>query len=336
VLVASTVNVFGIQTLKRVVRAGVATEAVASVGVGLALLLAFREQDWSLLLDTLGAEASSGDSTAAALLAALAVAGWVFIGFDACIGTAEETRSAARRVPWALWIALVSVAGVVSVTAVAVTLAHPNPADVVTGRDLDPIATAVVTSFGSWSSKPFSAFVLAAFLACSIAAQGVTARAIYSAARDGVLPGSSVLRRVDARGVPAGALALVTVIGCLGLLLGLETAAIGSLITFGTAGIFVSFLLVASAALWARLRGSWTPARSRLGRAGLAVNVLAVAWLAFETVNIAWPREVLAPPGAPRSAETLSTAACRRAPPTRTSPPRSSWSRSTAVVRSSC
>ena len=36
-----------------------------------------------------------------------------------------------------------------------------------------------------------------------------------------------------------------------------------------------------------------------LGRAGLAINVLAVAWLAFETVNIAWPRASLAPPGAP-------------------------------------
>ena len=29
------------------------------------------------------------------------------------------------------------------------------------------------------------------------------------------------------------------------------------------------------------------------------VNVLAVLWLGFETVNIAWPRESLAPPGAP-------------------------------------
>ena len=29
------------------------------------------------------------------------------------------------------------------------------------------------------------------------------------------------------------------------------------------------------------------------------MNLLAVAWLAFETVNIAWPRESLAPPGAP-------------------------------------
>jgi hypothetical protein len=37
----------------------------------------------------------------------------------------------------------------------------------------------------------------------------------------------------------------------------------------------------------------------RLGRAGPVVNLLAVVWLAFETVNIAWPRESLAPPGAP-------------------------------------
>jgi hypothetical protein len=33
--------------------------------------------------------------------------------------------------------------------------------------------------------------------------------------------------------------------------------------------------------------------------AGTVINVLAVAWLAFETVNIAWPRRSLAPSGAP-------------------------------------
>ena len=48
------------------------------------------------------------------------------------------------------------------------------------------------------------------------------------------------------------------------------------------------------------MRGAWRPAgQDRLGRAGLVVNALAVAWLAFETVNIAWPRKSLAPPDAP-------------------------------------
>ena len=69
-------------------------EVIALVGIGLVLLLAFREQDLSLLGETLGAEALSGGSVRAALLAALAVGGWVFIGFDACVGSAEETRGA--------------------------------------------------------------------------------------------------------------------------------------------------------------------------------------------------------------------------------------------------
>jgi hypothetical protein len=37
--------------------------------------------------------------------------------------------------------------------------------------------------------------------------------------------------------------------------------------------------------------------RGRVG--GTVMNALAVAWLAFESVNIAWPRESLAPPRAP-------------------------------------
>jgi amino acid transporter len=234
------------------------------------------------------------------MLAALAVGGWVFIGFDACVGASEETKRATRHVPRAIWLALLSVGALVILNAFAVTLSHPDPASVVAGRDVDPVATSVVSSFGSWSAKPFAAVVLSAFLACGMSAQALTARTIYSVARDDVLPGSSFLRRVDRRRSPVGAIVATTVVGSAGLLLGLNSAAVGSLITFGTAAIYVAFLLVAVAALVARVRGTWIPGgQVRLGRAGVAVNALAVAWLAFESVNIAWPRASLAPPGAP-------------------------------------
>jgi amino acid transporter len=300
VLVCSLVNVYGIDLLKRAVRAGIAAEIAALVVIGVALLLAARESDFAVLTETMGAEALSGGSVFAALLAALAVAGWVFIGFDACIGASEETRDAARHVPRAVWIALLSVAALVMLNAVAATLAHEDLAAVVAGEDPDPVTSAVVGSFGSWSMRPFAAVVLVAFLACGMAAQGLTARGIYSIARDGVLPASRLLRRVDARQAPIGGLVATTIVACLGLLLGLESAAIGSIIAFGTAAIYLSFLLTAVAALVARLRGTWRPAGDvRLGRAGLLLNAAAVAWLAFETVNIAWPRESIAPPGAP-------------------------------------
>src|SRR4051812_33726862 len=54
---------------------------------------------------------------------------------------------------------------------------------------------------------------------------------------------------VDARRVPIGAVALTTVVACLGLLLGLNSAAVGSLIAFGTAAIYLTFFLIALAAL---------------------------------------------------------------------------------------
>jgi len=300
VLVCAGVGALGIEVLRRVVRAGIAAEAVASVAIGLLLLLAFREQDVAVLGQTLGAAAASGGSVAAGLLAALAVGGWVFIGFDACVGASEETRSAALQVPRAIWLAMLAVGAIVILNAFAVVLAHPDLPAVVAGEDADPVGTAVVTALGPWAEKPFAAVVLVAFLACGMAAEAATARAIYSIARDGVLPASGFLRRVDRRGTPTGAIVATAAIAALGLLLGLHTAAVGSLIAFGTAAIYVAFLLVALAALVARVRGSWVPSGAvRLGRAGLAINVLAVAWLAFEVVNIAWPRASLAPPGAP-------------------------------------
>ena len=300
VVVCAVVGALGINLLSRVVTAGITAEIVATVGIGLALLLAFRQQDLSLLGDTLGAEALSGGSVGAGLLAALAVGGWVFIGFDACIAAAEETRDAGHHVPRAIWTILLGVGVLVMVNAVAVSLTHPDPEAVVGGRDADPVGTAVVASFGSWSTRPFAAIVLVAFVACGISAQALTARTMFSVARDGVLPASGLLRSVDRRRSPLGATVVTAVVACLGLLLGLNSAAVGSLIAFGTAAIYVAFLLIAFAALVARVRGTWVPGGVvSLGRAGVVVNTLAVAWLAFETVNIAWPRESLAPPGAP-------------------------------------
>jgi amino acid transporter len=300
VLICAIACALGVGVLSRAVMAGIGAEVLVSVGVGLALLLVLREQDFSTLTETFGAEALSGGSVAAGLLAALAVGGWVFVGFDCAVGVAEETQDASRHVPRAIWIALLSVGVLVIVNAIAVTLAHPDPASVVAGADIDPVTTSVVSSFGSWSSKPFAAVVLVAFLACGMAAQSVTARTMYSVARDGAMPASRFLRTVSARRVPIGATVTTTVLACLGLLLGLESTAVGSLIAFGTAAIYVSFLFTALAALIARTRGGWKPSGLvRLGAAGLLINVLAVAWLAFETVNIAWPRESLAPPDAP-------------------------------------
>ncbi|WP_329393151.1 APC family permease [Streptomyces lydicus] len=300
VLFCALVNAYGINILKWFVSAGIAGEAIASVLVGLSLLLFFRKHPFSLFTHTFGAESLSGGSLPVALLTVLAVAGWAFIGFDACVSTAEETRDAGRQVPRAMWWALLSVGAVVILNAVAVAISYPDTATVVAGKDVDPVTTAVVTSFGSWSDKPFVVVVLVSFLACAMASQGGAARGLYSLARDDVFPFSRHVRKVNARRAPLGGLIASTLVSGTALLLGMNATAIGSLIAFGTAATFLPFFLVSAAALIARLRGTWVPGgHIRQGRKGTVLNVLAVAWTGFEVTNVAWPRAVLAPPGAP-------------------------------------
>lgn len=75
VAVCALVGALGIDVLARVIKAGIAAEVIASIGIGLALLLVFRVQDLAVLTESLGAEASSGGSVDAGLLAALASGG---------------------------------------------------------------------------------------------------------------------------------------------------------------------------------------------------------------------------------------------------------------------
>lgn len=301
IVAASVVNAYGIDLLRRLLTAGIAAEFVASVVVGLGLLLFFNRNGLAVLLDDMGTvDAFFGGSTVSAMMAVLAVAGWAFIGLDACIAASEETRDAARNVPKALWGAMLAVGTLVILNAVAVTLAHPDLESVVAGTDLDPVTTAVVAGFGDWTAKPFVVVVIVAFFACGLAAQGATARIVFSMARDGVLPFSGQLRKVNDRQAPIGGIVTVTVVGILGLLLGLNSAAIGSLIAFGTAVVYLVFFLIVSAALWARMTGRWVPSGTvRIGKPGTALNVGAAVWLGFEFLNIAWPRAILAPIGAP-------------------------------------
>ena len=299
-LFCTLVNAYGINFLRWFVSLGIAAEAVASILVGLSLLLVFRQHGFSLLTRTLGAPAALGSTDLKAFLAVVAVGGWAFIGFDACVSTAEETKDAARQVPRAMWWALMSVGAVVILNAVAVGLAHPDPAAVIAGTDLDPVTTAVVSNFGGWAAKPFVVVVLVSFTACLMASQGGAARGLYSLARDDVFPFSRQVRRVNRHKAPIGGLVAATLVSCAALPLGLNSSAMGTLITFGSAATFVPFFLLTVVALTARLRREWTPGGAvSYGRFGTALNLLAVLWTGFEVVNICWPRAILAPAGAP-------------------------------------
>ena len=195
-LITTTVNVIGLQLLRYTVNIGIACEAVASVGIGIALILFFRQQPVSVLTDTGGV--ADGGSYLPAFVAAVAIAGWILLGFDACGSVAEETRDAARQVPKAIVMSIVCVGIVDLIAAFALVLGNPDIPAMVSGEQADPVSAAVVAGLGSWAKTPFLVVVVTSFIACGIAVQGATVRVVFSYSRDGMFPLAHVWRKVAA------------------------------------------------------------------------------------------------------------------------------------------
>jgi amino acid transporter len=148
--------------------------------------------------------------------------------------------------------------------------------------------------------------VIFAFFSCGSSIQGAGSRLVFSYARDGALPASGWLSRVNARfRTPVNALLVGAVISMLFALLvyinpgsnyhiwfityPAHLNALFALVSFGVSGIYLSFLLTVVAAMVARWRG-WVPEGSfRLGKWGWPVTLVAAGYLAAMLVNVVYP-----------------------------------------------
>src|SRR5690606_29301521 len=101
----------------------------------------FREHPFSELFQHLGS--GTAPDKLSAFLAALAIAGWAFIGFDACSTTSEETHQPKRMVPRAIFFALSAVGTVVVFNSSALILSFDHDTLAKTSATFDPITPLV-------------------------------------------------------------------------------------------------------------------------------------------------------------------------------------------------
>jgi len=290
-------NVVPVGVFKLTLSLGVYAEMVGSIGVALLLFLFFRQHDLSELFQHLGTGTAPGQT--AAFLAALAIAGWAFIGFDACSTIAEETLEPKRVVPRAIFFSLCMVGGVVMFNSAALTLSFDRTTLATTSVSSDPVTPVIINSFGPWAEKPFLAIVMISFLACGATVVNYVSRIIYAMAREGTMP--RMLSQVTVDGTPRLAILFSVCSAGIGLLLGLNDQAVATIIAFGTGGLYAMFTMTTGVGLYTRLTGRWDPARGqlKLGRWGLPINLIAFHWSVFEFINIAWPRPYAVSPNAP-------------------------------------
>lgn len=296
-LLCMLLNLAHVKIFKLLIALGVYAEIIGSFGIALLLFFFFRQHGFSELFQHMGT--GTAPTETAAFLAALAIAGWAFIGFDACSTTAEETHQPKRMVPRAIFLALSAVGAVVLFNSASLILTFDHDDLVNASKTSDPVTPLIASSMGGWIEKPFSGIVMIAFLACGASVVKYTSRIIYSMAREGNMP--AVLCNVTAGKAPHNAVLFTVTLSGLGLLLGLNDGAVATVIAFGTGGLYAMFAMTTGVGLFARLTGRWDPALGelKLGVWGLVINSVAFAWSVFELINIGWPRVYAVSPNAP-------------------------------------
>ncbi|MDC8445215.1 MAG: APC family permease [Nitrosomonas sp.] len=296
-LLCALLNLAHVNIFKILIALGVYAEIIGSFGIALLLFFFFRQHGFSELFQHMGS--GTAPTETAAFLAALAIAGWAFIGFDSCSTTAEETHQPKRMVPRAIFLALSAVGAVVLFNSASLILAFDHEALTNASKTADPVTPLIADRFGQWIEKPFSGIVMIAFLACGASVVKYTSRIVFSMAREGNMP--EMLSHVTADRTPRNAILCTVTLSGLGLLLGLNDGAVATVIAFGTGGLYAMFAMTTGVGLFTRLTGRWNPALGelKLGVWGLVINTVAFIWSVFEFINIAWPRTYAVSPDAP-------------------------------------
>jgi urea carboxylase system permease len=234
-----------------------------------------------------------------AFLASTLMAAYVMYGFDSAAELSEETTQPRRVVPSAILRALlVSFVGG-GFMIVAALMAAPSLTDgqLSTGG----IAYVITSQLDSTLGRALLAVVAISIVSACLAIQNSASRVMFSMARDGRLPGARLLARVSPQtgtpiltGIAVGALA----IGVLLINLG-NPAAFAAVTSTSVVIVYLAYLLVTVPTLGARLGRRLLPKRPgdfSLGRWGLPVNLVAVAYGTAMMVNIAWPRQAVYDP----------------------------------------
>jgi urea carboxylase system permease len=330
VVIAATtaINVAGVRLMARINNVGVAAELVGVLLlIGLLAVRAVRGP--TVLFDTQGRGDGRPMGYLGPFLAAALMASYVLYGFDTAGTLAEETDQPRRRAPRAILQALSAAACSGGLLILFSLLAVNDPGRPDLGQINGGLSVLVKDVLGPGLGTVFLADVILAIFVCALAVHAGTVRLVFAMARDNNLPMARSLGHVAERTqvpiLPAlmiGALAAILLIANINL-----PHVIRTIPSIAIVWVNLAYLMVTLPMLVARFRrgrgrrsvadpvaqASTAAGRRRLfsmGRLGLPVNTIAVAWGVFVVLNISWPRtEIYGPDPWGRFAAPLATLA---------------------------
>ncbi|PWY64570.1 GABA permease [Aspergillus eucalypticola CBS 122712] len=219
---------------------------------------------------------------------------YVLAGYDGAIHLCEEMANPETAVPYCMLgsLAINDILGFVFLLTILFCMGDMESAlQTPTDYPIIEIFRSVTRSLAG-SCALTAVLIIAAWLG-TIALLASTARMVLSLARDRALPFSTYLSQLDSRtDLPKRAIITTS---CLLILFGLiniaSTTAFNAILSLAVLGLHISYLVPIVFFLWRRLSaphsvsyGPW-----RLGRAGIAINVVAIMYLLFTSIFMVFP-----------------------------------------------
>ncbi|GJE87259.1 APC amino acid permease [Phanerochaete sordida] len=217
---------------------------------------------------------------------------WTIGGFDGPIHISEEVSNARTAVPWAI-VTAIGIAGVLGwvLNVVLAFYMGTDPESILSSPIGQPMAAIFFNCFGTKATLAIWSFVVIAQFMMGTSALVSTSRQTFAFARDGGLPFSRALYRMNAytRTPVTCVWASVLVAFVLGLLAFAGPTAINAIFSLPVIGLYLAFMIP----IIARFVGGrpWAAGPFNLGAWGLPVGIVAVVWQAFNIVVVSFPSE---------------------------------------------
>jgi amino acid transporter len=319
--IQTTLNTTGARVMGDVAKFGVYVEILGTLGIAIILAIHGFHHGLGFLFSSQSVQHASsnplglnfhGSWLGAAVISVLAPV-YIFYGFESAGDISEETKDAGRQVPKAMRWALIwgGISSFILTAALLLAMTKHNPVGATIKGGGIPF---ILGELPSWLQDCLLLLIIFAFFSCGSSIQGAGSRLAFSYARDGALPGSGWISRVNERfKTPVNALLMGAVVTVLFALLvyvnpgsnyhlwfityPAHVNALVALVSFGVSGIYLSFFLTVIASMIARRKG-WIPEGSfRLGRWGWPVSIAAAVYLGAMLLNVVYPSGLASPRG---------------------------------------
>lgn len=294
IVISTVIGNIGVGIMSRITRIGVSCELI---GVVLLIVLFFvhAKRSPGAVFHTNGIGAGHGGYIWPFMISAL-MACYVMYGFDSAGELSEETRNPRKAAPQGIIRAMLASGIGGALLLVGALLAAPSLLSPRLGTE--GLAYIIQTRLGTGLGKVLLIDVSIAILSAALAIQASASRVMFSMARDGRLPFSKQLAHVSAkRGTPAlpnivvGGLAIALLVVNLG-----QSALFTDITGVAVVVVYLAYLGVTVPRLVSRFQPGFAERevasgeQFSLGRLGLPLNLIAVAFGTFFLVDIGWPR----------------------------------------------